>query len=235
MNVFSPIIMITLALFCGVSLVQAETLTGKVISVTDGDTIKLLVKEGDHQTQVKIRLAEIDAPEKNQPWGQKSKQALSDLIFGKIITAEVQTTDRYGRRVADLFKGESWINGTMVRSGHAWVYTKYSKDPQIRGLEQQAKAERLGLWGLPEPERIPPWEWRHNKKSSSATGTTSSSSPIKNYPTQSSVQSQSRKCEGKRTCGQMTSCSEAYFYLNQCGVGSLDRDRDGIPCEKICK
>ena len=153
----------SLAIFiCGffISLnVFAKDLEGKIVGVSDGDTATMLVEAPNGKLTVKIRLAQIDAPEKAQPWGQKSKQALSDLIDGKTIRAEVETKDRYGRVVANLYDGNTWINERMVASGNAWMYRQYSSSPQIAQAESHAKENRLGLWSLPEAERIPPWEW----------------------------------------------------------------------------
>lgn len=201
--------------------VLAKDLEGKIVGVSDGDTATMLVEADSGKITIKIRLAQIDAPEKAQPWGQKSKQALSDLIYGKTIRVQVETKDRYGRVVANLYDGNIWINERMVAAGNAWMYRQYSTNPQIAQAESRAKENRLGLWSLPESERMPPWEWRRDSK-----GITSSV-PIMQ-------QQSSNKCGIKRTCSQMKSCEEARFYLVQCGVKSLDRNSDGVPCESIC-
>jgi len=137
--------------------VLAENLSGMVVKIADGDTLTLLVAGN---RQVKIRLAEIDTPESHQPYGQKAKQALAGLVFSKTITADVQTTDRYGRSVARVYAGTLDVNAELVRSGTAWVYRKYAKDPSLYELEEQAREKKRGLWALPENQRIPPWEWR---------------------------------------------------------------------------
>lgn len=140
--------------------VLAENLSGKVVKIADGDTLTLLVAGN---RQVKIRLAEIDTPESHQPYGQKAKQALAGLVFSKTITADVQTTDRYGRSVARVYAGTLDVNAELVRSGAAWVYRKYAKDPSLYELEEQAREKKRGLWALPESQRMPPWEWRKRK------------------------------------------------------------------------
>ncbi len=131
----------------------------RVIGVIDGDTIRVLV---DEKQVVKIRLAEIDTPEKRQPYGQKAKQALSDLIFDKTITYQKVTIDRYGRTIGKIYLGDMYINAAMVANGSAWVYRRYSKDPNLLVLESQARKRQQGLWALPESQRVPPWEWRRN-------------------------------------------------------------------------
>ena len=98
---------------------------------------------------VKIRLHQIDAPEKKQDFGQRSKQSLSDLVYGKHVRIEVADTDKYGRTV-----GKVWVNGKeanleQVRRGMAWVYTQYASDPAYFAAERIAKDGRTGLWSQP--------------------------------------------------------------------------------------
>ena len=151
-----------LYLFILIEVSVADTLSGKVISIADGDTVTII---NDYQ-KTKIRLAEIDTPEKHQPYGKKSKKALSDFIFNKEVEVEVVTIDRYGRTVGKIFLDNLNINREMVKAGHAWVYVKYAKDKTLFALEKNAKENQLGLWVLPEGERIPPWQWRKNKRQS---------------------------------------------------------------------
>jgi len=191
----------------------ADIITGKVIAISDGDTLTVL----KDKTQYKIRLSEIDTPEKRQPYGKKAKQALSDLVFGKTISVKVETTDRYGRTVGRIYLGDLDVNAEMVRNGHAWVYQKYAKDKNLYQLEVIAKENEVGLWSLPEAQKIPPWEWRRGKREIS----------VKEVAT--------FKCGAKRYCNQMANCNEAVFYLNKCGLSRLDGDKDGIPCESLCR
>ncbi len=138
----------------------AETLTGKVVAISDGDTLTML----QDKQQFKIRLSEIDTPEKSQPYGTKAKQALSDLVFGKVVRIEVETTDRYGRTVGKVYLEDLDINAELVRYGHAWVYRRYAKDKTLFDLETEARENQFGLWALPEEQRIAPWEWRRGKR-----------------------------------------------------------------------
>ncbi len=121
-------------------------MTGRAIGITDGDTFTLLT--GDKQ-QIKIRLAEIDAPESAQPYGNRSKQALSGLIFGKDVQVAVQTIDRYGRTVGRPYVGELDVCEEMIRSGSAWVYRQYVVDKDLFEIESEAKTALRGLWSLP--------------------------------------------------------------------------------------
>ena len=196
----------------------AVTYTGKVIGVTDGDTIKILVD----RTQHKIRLAEIDTPEKGQPYGKKAKQALSRLVFGKTVNVEQKDIDRYGRIVGRVYVDGVDVNAEMIRGGHAWVYRKYATDQTLYAIEDDAKRDRRGLWALPEAQRVPPWEWRHGSRPAGRT--------IRREAVGSSF-----TCGSKRYCNQMSSCAEARFYMEQCGGGRLDGDRDGVPCERVCR
>jgi endonuclease YncB( thermonuclease family) len=140
-----------------VKAASAEDLTGRVVGITDGDTLTLLT---DRREQVRVRLAEIDTPERSQPYGNRARQTLSDLAFGKGVRIAVRDMDRYGRTVGRVFSGSQDINAEMVRRGAAWVHRRYSDDPNLLRLEQAARAEKRGLWGLPEAQRVPPWEWR---------------------------------------------------------------------------
>ena len=145
-----------LCLVCAASAF-AEELRGRVVGITDGDTLTLL-ESGNRQ--VKVRLAEIDTPERRQPYGDRARQALSDLAFGKAARVAVVDTDRYGRTVGRVRVDGHDVNAEMVRLGAAWVYRQYSHDPELLVLEDAARAARRGLWALPEADRMPPWEWR---------------------------------------------------------------------------
>lgn len=129
---------------------------GKVVGITDGDTLTLLV----NQKEIKIRLSQIDTPESGQPYGSRAKQALSNLAFGKEAIAKVEDIDRYGRTVARVYVGNTDVNAEMVRVGAAWVYRKYATDDSLYRIEAEARDAKRGLWSLPESDRTPPWEWR---------------------------------------------------------------------------
>lgn len=138
---------------------------GKVVGVSDGDTIKVL-KAGE---QVKVRLASIDCPEKGQPYGQKAKKFTADLVAGKIVKVWETDRDRYGRIVGFVFVGGVDVNRELLKAGYAWHYKKYSRDPELAKLEFQARADKRGLWAEPDP--VPPWEWRRGKRSNMSTNT----------------------------------------------------------------
>jgi micrococcal nuclease len=130
----------------------------QVIGVSDGDTLTLLVD----RTPLKIRLANVDAPEKKQSFGERSKQSLSVLCFGKDATYAVQDIDRYGRTVAVVTCAGVQVNRAQVERGMAWVYLKYNRDKSLPAVQAQAKLKRAGLWADKSP--VPPWEFRHPVK-----------------------------------------------------------------------
>lgn len=148
-----------LAALLSAPLAAASSFTGRVVGVMDGDTILVLTADYD---QKKIRLAEIDAPEKAQPFGERSKFALSALCFKKMATVEVVDIDRYGRVVGKVGCDGINVNRVQVESGMAWVYRKYAKDTSLIESETIARSDKRGLWADKSP--TPPWEWRKSNK-----------------------------------------------------------------------
>jgi endonuclease YncB( thermonuclease family) len=137
-----------------------QTFQAKVINVSDGDTI--IVRSSDQN--IKIRLAQIDAPERGQPWGGKSTQTLAGLVAGKTILVSPQDTDRYGRMIAHVsFEGKD-VNAAMIEQGAAWAYRDYLRDPSLITLESNAKSARLGLWAMPDAQIQPPWDYRARRR-----------------------------------------------------------------------
>lgn len=137
----------------------AQTIIGKVVGISDGDTLTIL--DNSKQTY-KIRLAQIDAPEKKQDFGMASKSSLSYICFGKEAKAEVETIDRYKRHVAIVTCNGVEANLLQVKNGMAWVYTRYAKDKKYFVAEKEAQSNHIGLWSMNNP--IQPWEFRKNKK-----------------------------------------------------------------------
>lgn len=152
---------ITLVLICSANFAWADTFTGRVIGVADGDTITVL---GSNNTQYKIRLSGIDSPEKKQDFGNVSKRSLSDLVFNKHVTIDWTKEDRYGRVVGKVLLNGVDINLEQVRLGLAWFYRKYqnelTQDDQLRYMQAEDNAirQRMGLWQLANP--IAPWDFR---------------------------------------------------------------------------
>lgn len=155
---FNKLFFGVLVLFASM-VVAADQVSGKVVSVYDGDTITVL---SEQNKQIKVRLAEIDAPEKAQPFGEKSKQALSYLVFGKTVKVDIHNVDRYKRNVSTVYLDGRNVNREMVLNGYAYVYRQYSKDPSFIAAESKAKSNKAGLWSMPESERVMPSEWRRS-------------------------------------------------------------------------
>lgn len=147
-------IVLLIAPFC----LFAEQIQGNVVRVLDGDTIELL----QDRTPVRIRLINIDAPEKKQPFGRWSTNQLKSLIAGKPVTVTYTQTDRYGRVLGRVVTTNGIeANRYMVQNGAAWVYDQYNTDPSLPALQREARAQKRGLWADSQP--VPPWEWRHKK------------------------------------------------------------------------
>ena len=129
------------------------------MKVADGDTLTILDAEN---TQHRIRLHGIDAPEKRQAFGEKAKQHLSSLVFGKDVVVKVQDTDRYGRVVGKVFADGADANLEMLKAGYAWHYKHYDSTPAYAAAEIEARATHKGLWADKNP--IEPWSFRKSSR-----------------------------------------------------------------------
>lgn len=137
-----------------------RSLSCRVIGVSDGDTLTCLLKSNK---SMKIRLAGIDAPEKAQPFGHKSRQLLANLLYKRNVTLRIQGYDRYHRILATVYDEQNRnINLIMLQQGMAWVYQGYKKNSDYLYAQQQAQQKKLGLWSEPYP--ISPQEWRRRYK-----------------------------------------------------------------------
>lgn len=142
--------------------------TGDVVGVADGDTITVMDAD---KVPHKIRLTGIDAPEKKQPFGNRSKQSLSDMVFNKTVTVETDKHDRYGRELGKVLADGKDVNLEQARAGLAWHYKAYERTQSATdrqayaAAEGEAKAAKRGLWADAEP--VPPWGWRHQQKTES--------------------------------------------------------------------
>ncbi len=134
------------------------SLTGKVISIADGDTLTVLVGK----ESIRIRLEGIDAPESKQAFGNKAKQHLQSLVGTKEATVHPTGKDKYGRTLGEVFVDGVSLNQKMVEDGFAWHYKQYSTDAKLAKAESAAKSKKLGLWADPNP--LAPWEFRKRQK-----------------------------------------------------------------------
>lgn len=162
MNVQKLLALALISVSCGLN---AASLQGKVVGVADGDTITVL---DGHNTQHKIRLQGIDAPEKAQAYGQKSKQSLYQMVHGKLVSVEFEKKDKYGRIVGKVVQDNTDICLTQINLGMAWHYKQYASEQPKEDRETYAQAERaaqsqkIGLWN--DKSAMPPWEFRKLQK-----------------------------------------------------------------------
>jgi micrococcal nuclease len=143
-----------------VSAAGAADFSGRVVGVTDGDTLTVL-RDG---RAVTVRLVGIDAPEKGQAFGQRAKQFASGLAYGTTVAVRVAGHDRHGRLLGEvtLADGRS-LNQELVRAGFAWWFRRYSRDSRLGQLEDEAREGRRGLWADRTP--LAPWDYRSRRGS----------------------------------------------------------------------
>lgn len=211
-------------LFALCSHAQASVFSARVLAVLDGDT--LLVARDNHL--VRIRLADIDAPEKDQPYGMESQQSLAGMVKGREVQIAGRAMDDYGRMVADVSIDGTNVNHEQVRRGMAWEYSRFHSNRVLFAMQIEARLEKRGLW-LAGDDAVEPAQWRR-----SHSGVPTASREEGQAATETRAAPDGNLCGGKRRCAQMVSCEEARRYLAQCGPESLDGDRDGVPCEKLC-
>lgn len=144
-----------LALLAWLFAAPALAFDGVVVSIADGDTLTVL----NAGRMIKVRLAEIDAPERGQAFGNRSRQALANTCFQKRATVDDRGQDRYGRTIGKVRCAGTDANAAQVRSGMAWVYDRYStSDSPLYALQDEARSARRGLWVDADP--VAPWIWR---------------------------------------------------------------------------
>lgn len=154
-----------LALAFLASLCQAAQISGLVVHVTDGDTITVL---DTNNVQHKVRLAGIDAPEKAQAYGRRSRESLAELTTNRSVIVDTNKQDRYGRLVGKVLVDGQDVNIEQVRRGMAWVYRQYARElsdddrQSYDHAESDARKFQKGLWADKSP--MPPWEFRKSER-----------------------------------------------------------------------
>lgn len=196
----------------------------KVVKVIDGDTVEI-------ETGERVRYIGIDTPETVDPrkpvqcYGKEASAKNKELVEGMVVRLEkdISNTDRYGRLLRYVSVGDTLINELLVQEGYAFA-SSYPPDvkyqARLAAAEQAARSAARGLWGgCPATHPVP--------------------SPVSASPTPPSTPGQSSSdhpsCSPSVTCGSLSSCDEALYFLNSCGQKRLDRDSDGIPCESLCQ
>lgn len=144
------------AILLAVSSAALADFSGTVVRIVDGDTLDVLVAN----RPVRVRLAQIDAPERSQAFGARARQALSALAFRRVVTVADVGVDQYGRQLGTVYVAGANINAAMVDRGMAWAYRWYLTDRSLIRLEQQARAAHRGLWIDPAP--VAPWLFRRS-------------------------------------------------------------------------
>ncbi len=155
----NKIVQIIILLAISVSLTGAE-IAGTAIKIIDGDTVSIQETSGN---TYRIRLYEIDAPEKRQPYGLAAKLYLAIAISGKTVTVLPRGNDQYGRMIGEIIFEEKNINSELVRNGLAWHYRAYAPNDRILAENEiSVRTAKIGLWNDPQP--IPPWNYRKGKR-----------------------------------------------------------------------
>lgn len=129
---------------------------GPLVRVKDGDSLVAKVQG----VAMEIRLADIDAPELDQPYGRTAKRELASLASGRQLVIMPLDTDRYGRTVAHVWNGSVHLNAELAKRGAAWFYAEFARDEALYDIEQEARSAKRGLWTLAWKDRVEPWVWR---------------------------------------------------------------------------
>lgn len=152
MNTFCYILFFVISQLSGTTTI----LNGKVVKISDGDTITILTSDNK---QIKIRLSGIDCPESRQDFGTKAKQFTSSFCFGKNVRVEIIDHDRYGRSLGYVYDGNGKnLNKELLKAGLAWHYKYFDSSSELASLEQLARAKKIGIWSLKNP--VAPWDFR---------------------------------------------------------------------------
>lgn len=157
---------IALFLLAGAGAGHGDVLTVRVERVVDGDTFHGRVRSGTvprgirflKDSLVSVRLEGIDAPEQDQPWGDRAREALSSMVAGRETRVEIADVDGFRRIVGRVRTGSVDVNAAMVASGHAWMFRRYTSSPALDSLERASRTSGRGLWSEPSP--VEPWAWR---------------------------------------------------------------------------
>lgn len=199
---------LTLAFLTLPALAVAQTHTGRVTHVRDGDTIELLTSDGRALT---VRLHGVDAPESGQPYGPVATRTARSYVAGKNVRVQVRDVDRYGRAVGIVEIAGGTLNELMVRDGLAWHYDRYAPNAtELDRLERNARNADQGLWTQANP--VPPWDWRDRTSG----------------PGEASVED--------RDCSDFDTQPEAQRFFERHQPGDphgLDGDGDGEACESL--
>jgi endonuclease YncB( thermonuclease family) len=169
-------LLIVSAWLCGLGAARADDrdFSGTVGRIFDGDSFLVRpARARDKRDDIDVRLQDIDAPEKTQPYGNAARAALVELIADREVFVDVIDTDRYGRKIVRVYREPDRLDiiKALVRDGHVWVYRRTLHDETLIGLEDTAREARRGLWALPEEDLMPPWQYRYLRRKDKKTTT----------------------------------------------------------------
>ena len=133
---------------------------GPFVSISDGDTFRAKVQG----VVMEFRLADVDAPEMDQPFGREARAVLKSLIEGKQLVLVFVDVDRYGRVITDVWIDDLYVNRELARRGAVWFYPQYARNNALFDIEEEARDAKRGLWALPSSQRVEPWVWRERKR-----------------------------------------------------------------------
>ena len=217
------------------------TVQGKVTRVVGGDSLWLTPATGP---AIEVRLRDIDAPESCQPWGPEARQALEELVLGKVVGFRPSGRDGRGRPVGVLVVDDMNVGTRLVEEGHAWsLRTRWDEGPLVK-QERMARALSRGLHAAPGAEMPRHFRVTHGpcaagelpvKRSgfvSPAAAPAPAAAAPPAVPSARPAPANSYRCDGRIYCSQMTSCAEANYFLTHCPGVKMDGNRDGVPCEK---
>lgn len=137
-------------------MVNAQSFQVKVVKISDGDTFTAINRDN---LQIKFRIYGIDAPEKKQAFGTKSREYLSSLIFGKVVTVDVQSQDSWGRYITYVYTDDKKdVSLEMLKAGMAWHFFEYDDTLEYQEAEVNSRIRKIGLWA--DPQRTAPWDFR---------------------------------------------------------------------------
>lgn len=204
---------LALLFFLPAGATLAESFVARSVIVLDGDTV--LVRREAGVRPMKVRLADIDAPEKDQDFGEASKRSLKEMLSGRQVRVDPVAVDVYGRLVAQLHTDDGSVNAELIRRGMAWEYSLHHRNLEYVRLQDEARQAKRGLWA--QHDAVAPSQWRKLHQAAPR------DPPQADY-----------RCGSKRHCGQIATCDEAHYHLTRCGVKVLDPDGDGLPCDNLC-
>ena len=214
------LVLFNLLIFTPIAFSAERQIQCKVVGISDGDTLTCLLE----RTPIKIRLQHIDAPESTQAFGNRAKQALANLTFKKNVTIHISGYDKYQRLLGVIYDGKQNINLTLVELGMAWAYSQ--THPIYQQAQQQAQANKIGLWRDPNP--INPADWRASKRSDTTQN-------LQKFP--NNVPLGIVDCRKQLSCKEMErrgfSYTQVQQHFQQCGWKERDGNKDGIPCNRL--